>query len=321
MENFIFSLNVTIPIFIVILLGYVLRKIKFLTEEFVSVANKYVFKVALPVMLFRDIATSDIIQTASASFVLYCMIVTILMFLMVWLLAYLVLKDKTMVGAFAQGASRGSAAILGVAFVESICGSVGMAPLMIVAAVPFFNVLSVIILTFSASLGKEETGYKRDRKAEIKKSLKNIAKNPIIIGIFAGIPFTLLGIKIPQIPLKAIGYVSNTATPLALIAIGAGFDTRKALDRLRPAIGASFIKLVGLPLLFLPFAALLKFGASEMVAILIMLSSPSTVTCYIMAKNMDNDDALASNIIVITTLFSSVTLTLWIFILRSFGLI
>ena len=152
MDNFIFSVNVTIPIFLIILLGYILRRIGFLTDEFVRVANKYVFIVALPVMLFRDIAGSDVRKDMNVKFFLFCMIVTIIMFFLVWGIAKLTLKDKTMVGAFAQAGARGSAAILGVAFVENICGEIGMTPLMIVAAVPFFNILSSLyFFTFLSS--------------------------------------------------------------------------------------------------------------------------------------------------------------------------
>ena len=106
MNNFIFSVNVTLPIFIVILLGYVLKSLKLINDNFVSVTNKYVFRVALPVLLFNDIATSDILSQAKGNFVLFCMLCTIAMFLIVWLFAFLFLKDKSMVGAFAQAASR-----------------------------------------------------------------------------------------------------------------------------------------------------------------------------------------------------------------------
>ena len=307
MDNFIFSVNVTIPIFLIILLGYILRRIGFLTDEFVRVANKYVFIVALPVMLFRDIAGSDVRKDMNVKFFLFCMIVTIIMFFLVWGIAKLTLKDKTMVGAFAQAGARGSAAILGVAFVENICGEIGMTPLMIVAAVPFFNILSVIILVFNAN-----TEANKDY-GKIKNACINIAKNPIIIGI--------VRLPIPTIPARTLNYVAQTATPIALLAVGAGFDTKQAIARLKPALGATFIKLIGLPLVFLPFAYKLGFAPSEMVAILIMLASPTTVSCYVMAKNMDNDDILTSNVIVLLTLLSSVTLTLWIFILRSIGCI
>ena len=320
MDNFIFSLNVTIPIFLVILLGYILRKIGLINENFVSIANKYVFKCALPVMLFQDIAFTDTLRSAKGSFVLFCALVTIAMFLLVWLCSYVFLKDKSLVGAFAQAGARGSAAILGVAFVENISGSAGMAPLMIVSAVPFFNILSVIILTFSADLNKS-AGEKKSHGAVIKKSLFNIVTNPIIIGILLGIPFALLNVKFPAIATRTMDYVARTATPVALIAIGGGFDKQQATRRVKPAIWASLIKLVILPAVFLPLAVLFHFASSEMVAILIMLASPTTVSCYIMAVNMENDGPLTSNVILLTTIFSSVTLTGWIFILRSFNLI
>ena len=315
MENFIFSINVTIPIFLVIMFGYILRKANFFNDEFVKIANKYVFNIALPVMLFKDIAKSDVRQDMNIKFFFFCLITTIVMFMAVWGLSALLLKDKSMVGAFAQAASRGSAAVLGVAFVENICGSIGMTPLMIVAAVPFFNILSVIILVFSAP-ADETKDY-----GKIKSALINICKNPIIIGIVIGLIFSLFDFKLATIPERTLTYIANTATPIALLAVGAGFDTKEAMTRLKPAILATVVKLFVLPMVFLPIAYKLGFVSSEMVAILIMLASPTTVSCYIMAKNMKNDDVLTSNVIVLTTLFSSISLTLWIFILKTLGCI
>lgn len=313
MENFIFSLNTTIPVFLVILLGWLLMQKGFLTKEFTQIADKYVFKVALPLLLFKDIATADISEVFDLKFVLFCMIVTTIMFMGIWLLAWIFIKDKSMVGAFTQAAARGSAAVLGIAFVENIYGDSGMAPLMIVAAVPLYNIYSVIILTLSSPENKG-TG-------NIKKAFINILKNPIIIGIFAGLPFSIFGIPIPTIPLKAVSSVAATATPIALITIGAGFEGRKAIAKIKPTIIATFIKLIAIPAVFFPFAIMMGFRDSQLVSILIMLGSPTTVTCYIMAKNMGNDAVLSSSIVVMATLVSSVTLTLWVFLLKSLALI
>lgn len=316
MENFIFSLNATVPIFLVMILGWVLMRKGFFNEAFVKTADKYVFKVALPVLLFQDIATADIRSSFDLKFILFCMISTILMFLSVWLFSWIFIKDKSMVGAFAQGAARGSAAILGIAFVRNIYGASGMAPLMIVSAVPFYNILSVVILTFHS---REQA--RLDRKTQIRTACINVARNPIILGILAGLPFTLLHISIPAIPAKAITYVANTATPIALLSIGAGFQGSRALAKLKPALAASLIKLIILPAVFFPAALYFGFRQSELVAILIMLGSPTTVTCYIMAKNMGNDEVLTSSIVVLATLLSSVTLTAWIYLLRTMALI
>jgi hypothetical protein len=199
----------------------------------------------------------------------------------------------------------------------------GMAPLMIVAAVPLFNIYSVVVLTVKAhpELNGGEAVKKDDSKALIKRTLINIAKNPIIIGIVLGVPFSLLHVTFPVIIEKTITSISQTATPIALIVIGAGFEGRKAIKKIKPTVIASFIKLIGIAAVFLPIAVMMGFRNQELVAILIMVASPSTATCYIMAKNMDNDGVLSSSIIVLTTLLSSVTLTAWIYVLRSMGLI
>lgn len=316
MENFIFSLNATLPIFLLILIGWLLTQTGLFTKEFTAVADKYVFKVALPLLCFMDIATANIREMFSLKFVLFCSVGTTLMFLGVWLFARWYCKDKSMTGAFTQAAARGSAAILGIAFVENIYGSSGMAPMMIVSAVPLYNIFSVVILTFGASGAETEPIGKTLRRACI-----NVIKNPIIIGILAGAIFAIGQIPIPGIPMKTIDNIANTASPLALLIVGATFEGHKALAKIKPSLMATLIKLVIIPAIFFPFAILFGFRDSELVAILVMLGSPTTVSCYIMAKNMHNDTVLTSSIIVMATLLSSVTLTLWIYILRSLALI
>ena len=314
MENFLFSLNVTLPIFIIIVIGGLLQRIGLLNEGFTSVADKFVFKVALPVQLFRDIAEMDIRSDFSGKFVLFCMAATTCMFAATWLLGQLFLKDKSMVGAFAQAAARGSAAILGIAFVENIYGSSGMTPMMIVAAVPLFNIYSVIILTVTSAQGKFDL-------ALVKKLLKGVITNPIILGIAAGMIWSLTGLPMPVLLSKSVGYIASTATPLALLVLGATFKGREALQKIGPTLAAAFLKLVAIPAAIFPVAIHMGFRGSELVAIMIMLASPTTVTCYIMAKNMGGDDTLSASVVMTATLLSSVTLTLWVFVMRTMGFI
>lgn len=314
MSNFIFSLNATIPIFLVMVLGWILMRLGLFNQNFNAVADRYVFKVALPILLFVDIATADIYDIFTWKFVIFCIIVTTIMFIGTWGLANLWMKDKSMVGAFSQAAVRGSGAILGIAFVENIYGGAGCAPLMIIAAIPLYNIYSVIILSFGSKDRKSGKGL-------LKTTLKNIITNPIIIGILLGMPFAFLRISIPEIPLKALSSVANTATPLALLMVGAEFEGKKAVKKIKPTAVATFVKLVLLPVLILPVAYVLGFRNSEMVSILILAGSPTTVSCYIMAKNMGNDEVLTSSIVVCATLLSSVSLTGWVFVLRCLGAI
>ena len=242
MDNFIFSLNATLPIFLIILFGWFLMQIGLFNKEFTTVADRYVFKVALPLLCFKDIATANIREMFSLKFVLFCAIGTTLMFLGVWLFARWYCKDKSMTGAFAQAAARGSAAILGIAFVENIYGNSGMAPMMIISAVPLYNIFSVVILTFGASDAQDEPIAKTIRRACI-----NVIKNPIIIGILIGSVFAIGGIPVPKIPLKFITNIAATASPIALLVVGATFEGRKALAKIKPSLMATLIKLVIIP--------------------------------------------------------------------------
>ena len=316
MENFIYSINVTMPIFLVMVIGYILKQIGMLNDNFVTVANKFNFKVTLPFMLFKDIAGVDIKAVFDIKYVLFCAIVSTSCFWVVWGTAKLLVRDKTIRGAFVQSSFRGSAAVMGLAFIQNIYGSSAMGPLMIVSAVPLYNIFSVIVLTFEAN---DSTGI--DKKAKIRQAGINICKNPIILSILAGLIVGLLGIQFPTLVNKTVSNVAQMATPLALITIGAGFEGRKALAKIAPTMAASMIKLVLQPLVFLPVAAWMGFSGEKMIAILIMLASPTTPSCYIMAKSMNNDEVLTASVIVTTTLMAAFTLTGWIFLLKTLGYI
>jgi predicted permease len=314
--DFIFSVNVTLPIFIVMVIGWVLRQIGMLDDHFVKVANKFNFNVTLPFMLFRDISEVNIREAFDLKFVLFCAIASSICFWAIWGLTRLFVKDKSIRGAFVQASFRSSAAVMGLAFISNIYGASAMGPLMIIGAVPLYNIYSVIVLTFEAQVDEK----KRDT-GKIKEACVNIIKNPIIIGIFLGLISSFIGIEYPEIINKSINSVAQLATPLALIVIGAGFEGRKALAKIKPTIWASAIKLVLQALIFLPVAAWMGFAGEKMVAILIMLAAPATPTCYIMAKNMNNDGVLTASVVVATTLLAAFTLTFWIFLLRTMGLI
>ena len=225
MSNFIFALNATIPIFLIIVLGYFLNRIKMVNANFIEILNKYVFKIALPVMLFKDIATTPIDKVYDPRFIAFCMIGTSIMFLAVLLFAEKFIKDKREIGAFTQAAARGSAAIFGIAFVQNIYGESGMTPMMIIAAVPLYNIYSVIILSiFGEKYPQDGSAPEHKGGKELAlHTLKGIVTNPIILGIAAGFPFSLAGVSLPPIVLKTITSIGATATPMGLRAVGAAF--------------------------------------------------------------------------------------------------
>ena len=314
MENLIFSLEATMPIFLTMVLGYMFRRIGLMDEPFVNRMNKFVFKAALPALLFQDLATVDFRQVWNGKFVLFCVVATCSCILIsigvscLW-------KDKGIQGEFIQSAYRSSSAILGIAFIQNIYGNSGMGPLMIIASVPIYNIMAVTVLSF----------FKPDRGkmngALIKKTLKGIATNPIILGILVGVIWSFLDLPKPQILMKTVKNLGVLATPLGLMAMGAAFDEKKAFAKLAPALTAAVMKLLGWGCIFLPIAVMLGFRNQELVAVLVMLGSATTVTCYVMARNMGHEGVLSSSIVMITTFCSAFTLTGWLWLMRSMGLI
>jgi predicted permease len=315
MEQLLFSINATAPIFFVMVIGYILRRAKMMDEPTIKTLNKLNYKVTLPALLFRDISQSDFSAVWDTKYVLFCFLVTLFTICAIWILAGLLFQNKDLLGEFVQASYRSSAAVMGVAFIQNIYGNSGMAPLMIIGTVPLYNVAAVLVLSFT---GPDSHGL---NKQALKKSLLGIATNPIILSIFAGMLFSACRIDLPIMINKTIGNIASLATPLALLALGAGFEGRKAIKLVKPTTISALIKLVVLPAVFLPLAVLLGFRNEMLIALLVMLGAPTTPSCYIMAKNLGHDGVLTSGTVVATTFCCSITLTLALFILKSLGLI
>ena len=314
MENLIFSLNATIPIFLMMLLGMLFRKLGWMDKVFAAKMNKFVFLVPLPVLLFEQLATVDFSEVWDIKFILFCFVVTAISITISTLIS-LLWKDRSIKGEFIQATYRSSAALLGIAFIQNIYGTVGMAPLMIIGSVPLYNIMAVVVLSVF------KPGNNSFDKALVKKTLKGIATNPIIIGIVAGFVWSALKLPMPSILHKTVSSIGATATPMGLMSMGATFEMKKATSKMKPTLVAVFMKLIGFCAIFLPVAAMLGFRNEQLIAILVMLGSATTVSCFVMARNMGHEGTLSSGVIMMTTLLSAFTLTMWLDVLRSFGLV
>lgn len=317
MDDFIFSLNATLPIFLLMVLGYLFHQLGWFDDVFASKMNKFVFLIPLPVMLFHDLATVDFSKVWDLKFILFCFLATLLSIAISTLVSF-AWKDKTIKGEFIQASYRSSAAILGIAFIQNIYGNSGMAPLMIIGSVPLYNIMAVVVLSFYKP---SQSQNEKKSKGLWKKTMKGIVTNPIIIGIVLGILWSFLQIPMPHILEKTLNNLGNTATPMGLMAMGATFDFKKALAKVKPAVVATAMKLVGFVLVFLPIAVSMGFRQEKLVAILVMLGSATTVSCYVMAKNMGHEGVLTSSVVMLTTFFSAFFLTMWLYILKSMGLV
>ena len=318
MGNLIFSLDATLPVFLLIVLGCALRKAGAVSEELAAGMNSFAFRVSIPSLLFMDLAVVDFRQAWDARFVGFCFVVTLACIAVAGLLSLAVARPAQR-GEFIQASYRSSAALLGIAFIGNIYGTSGMASLMIVGSVPLYNVAAVVLLEVLRPQGSGGVGV--GGTALFKRAAKGVVTNPILLSIAAGVAWSLLGLPVPAFAGKTLEMLGATAAPMGLVAMGALVSPQGARSTLRPALAACVCKLVGFAALALPFAVYAGFRGEQLVAILVMLGSATTVAAFTMAKGMGHQGSLTSTAVAATTLLSPVTLAVWLFVLRTFALI
>lgn len=314
--HLIFSLNATMPVFLLMVLGIILRRIGVVDAAFASRLNMFVFCVALPVLLFRDISSVDLAQEWDARFVLDCALITLASIVFACAASVFV-KSRATRGEFIQGAYRSSVAILGVALMQNIYGSSQAAAMMIIGVVPLYNAAAVAILAVCAD---DSRAKRKGARAMLLGVTRDIVTNPIIVGIAAGLLWAALRLPMPEAAGKAVDVIAGLATPLGLVAMGAMADFRRMREEAGASLGASVIKLFGLCAVFLPVCVALGYRGEELMALLFMLGSATTVSSFVMARNMGYEGAVSSAIVMITTLGSVFSLTVWIYLLRCLGL-
>lgn len=316
LNNLSFSLNATIPVFLMMVFGWFMQRVHLLDQHTTGKINQFVFRALLPALLFMDLSTADFQSVWDTKFILFCFLAT-LCSILIALGFSLLHKNKVERGEIIQASYRSSAAILGIAFVNNIYGEATMAALMIVGTVPLYNVIAVILLSLTAP--KEDS--KTNPKQLAIRTVKDVLGNPIILGIIAGVLWSVLHLPHPVILDKSVTYLGNMATPLSLIALGASVQFQNAKDKLPLVFGIAGIKLVLFCLLFLPIAIWLGFRGEKLIAILVMLGSATTGSCFVMARNMRHEGTITACAVMLTTLLSALTLTTWLFVLKTIGCI
>jgi len=305
------------PLFLLMVFGYLFRRAGVISESFASGVNSFVFRITLPAMLFKDLASEKFSELWDFKFFLLCFFVTVASIAFSYFISPL-FATREEKAEFVQSSFRSSAAILGVGLAEEIYGRAGMTPLMIIGAVPLYNVCSVLLLSFPATGTKGNA----DGKSALKKAVIGILTNPIIDGIVVGMAWSLLEIPQPVIMKKTFSYFAQLTTPLGMISLGANLQRNKGEKaNVKAIVVATFLKLVGFALIFIPIAVKLGYRDDALVAILIMLASPVTVASFIMSKNMGHKGDLSAECVFFSTVLCAFTLTLWLYVLKSLALI
>lgn len=309
-----FAVTITIPIFCMLGLGILFKRIGWVTEEFAKVGSDLVFRVTLPCLLFVGLVKTDFRHELPLLLIGYAVVATVLLFLLLDRLLSPLLLAPTDRGVFVQGAFRSNMGIIGLAFCLSAFGSsvLALASIYLAVLTILFNILAVITLT-------RHQQQVTDAGA-LRKILLSIAKNPLILAICAGIILSLSGLPVPTILLDTGNYLARMTLPLALLCAGAAIRLRE-FSSSRPLYWAITGKLLAVPLLITLGGIAIGLRGEGLGVLYLMSAAPTAAASYPMTQALGGNHHLAAAIIAATSLASLLSTTLGIFLLRSFALL
>jgi predicted permease len=319
MSDFLFSINVVLPLFLLIATGYILKQLRFVSESFLSEANNFVFKFPLPLMLFQNIRNTfdgSLITLFNTRLILSAFTGIIIVILVLLIIIPLFEKRRATAGSLIQGIFRSNFIIYGLPLATSMYGNDAIIPvsMLLGMVIPVYNVAAVVILTvFSETKSVSAIPYLT--------IIKNIFKNPLILACIAGFIAGTLNIRFPVFIEKPADEISKIATPLALMVMGGLFKFRGLMNNFLTVFLASLSKLIIIPLIAMTVFVYMGFRGLELATLLCLFATPTAVASFIMAENMGCDGEISAHIVVLSTALSAITIFLFIFALKSMGYI
>lgn len=311
LNSFLLSLNAIVSIFVMMAVGYGAKRLLQLDKDSVRRFNSLVFHTLLPLMLFNNIYKSNIRGGVSARCLGLALTVLLALFLLTWLLVKRIEPANDQRGVMIQASFRSNFLLLGMPLIQELCPGADLATVSVMLAivVPCFNVLAVITLeTFSR------------KQIDVKKILLGIAKNPLIIASALGILANLSGLPLPDCLANPISQLGASASPVALLLLGAQFEFHDVRLHRRNLAICTALRLVVFPGVALPLAALAGLRGPEFAVLISMFATPTAVSSFSMAAQMGGNPELAASAVTLTTLLSSGTMFLWIFLFKSLGM-
>lgn len=314
LENVLYAVNTILPVFLILFLGYFLKRKKMFDDAFITTSSTIVYKVALPTFLFLKLADADFKTTFYPEEVIFILSGILISYSLIWFGARFFIKDNRDLGVFVQGSFRSNFAIVGLAIIYNVFGDEGLTKGTVILAfiVGMLNILSVTVL---------ESTLRPESRTNVLKLFFNILKVPMIIAIIVSLPFSLFEIALPEAIVTTGDYLAALTLPLALIGIGGSLNFTQLRKASGMAVSAATIKIFVIPLLLTLVAYLIGFTGDTLGIIFIFFACPTAIVSFIMAKSLGGNEKLAGNIVVISTVGSVLTISTGIFILKFFELI
>lgn len=308
MGNILYPLEALAPLSFLIILGFIIKKLKLITKETTLAMNKVVFIIFLPALVFYNLYQADTEQIFNGPVILYAVVFTVTIFILLLIIIPFIEKENSRRSVLIQGIFRSNMVLLGIPIVTELCGAAGAATITFIISVvtPVYNVLAVICFEIFDKC-----------KFSLKRVLMSILKNPLIIASALGVGALLLKIQLPDICDKFISDVAKIATPLALILLGGFFEIRHS--ELRLIIIGLLGRLILVPGLCITGAILLGFRGAELISLMAASCTPAAVSSFSMACELKGDTALASDLVIYGTAASAVTIVGWIYLIQGLG--
>ncbi len=312
MQNLIVSFNAIAPLFVLIVIGFLIRRRGVIRDEALPQMNGLAFSVFLPALLFSNLYSTNIEAAFSPRLLAYAVFSALCMYGLAVIAVCALEKDSKSRGAMIQAIYRSNFVLLGLPIVQTLFEGqdLGVTSVVIAVIVPIYNVLAVVTLEVF-----------RGGRVQWKKVLWGIAKNPLIIASLLGFGCMAAGITLPVFLHTSIKNLATAATPVALVVLGASIHLEMMAGNRRNLAICVLGRLVVVPLIFVTGGALLGFRGAELATLLAMLAAPTAVSSFTMAQQMDSNGELAAEAVVMTSAFSAITMFLWIFVLKQAGLL
>lgn len=298
------------PLALLIALGSGLAHIRFLGEAFIADLNKLAFWVALPALIFTSAGNQAEGGTQLWRLLAVMIGATLLISLIAWLVSFGLRLPGKMHGTLVQSAFRGNLAYIGIPVLANSFSAMPIpgvgkpmttAVIAMVLTMAFYNILAVIVLQASQhSL----------QQVKWKQMARSIGTNPLLIAGLLGLVVPLLHITLPTFIDRALQSLGSAAIPIALLCIGGSLVMVPLRGKHAGIVAAALLKTAVLPLLVLLLANLAGLDPMSRRIALVLSACPTAAAAFVMARQMGGDEGLASGSIALSTILSSFSLAL-----------
>jgi predicted permease len=297
-----------IPIFVIIIIGWFARWRGFIPPEFINPANRLVYYIAIPAMIFHYISKASLKTQFDVTVLTLTLLPVLAVFAVAWSAGIINRVRRGQRGTFIQTAFHGNLGYIGLAVAYYFLGNEGFLRASIITGFIMIlqNFLAVVALQLNSD-NPSATGNRFDVALRI-------LGNPVILSAMAGILFSLSGLRVPLVIDRSLDILSGFALPMALLVIGASLTFELMQLRILRVLSSGLMKLILLPGLGFALYRLFGLASQDYLPGLILLASPTATIAYVMAKEMNGDTDFAVAAISTSTMFSAITFTVWLHI-------